>query len=28
MFDYAKELLVNFGYDDTYTGSSLSSKFI
>lgn len=30
MFNYSKELLVNFGYDDTYspTGTSLKSKFI
>lgn len=30
MFNYAKEQLVNFGYDHVYTadGSSLKSKFI
>lgn len=30
MFNYAKDLLTNFGYDDTYnsTGTSLKSKFV
>jgi hypothetical protein len=28
MFNYAKEQLVSFGYEETFTGSEIGSKFI
>lgn len=28
MFDYAKEQLINFGYQDSFSDSKIKSKFI